>query len=175
MGKIAFFEDKNYQGRSFECSTDCPDLRSYFSRCNSIKVESGCWVLYERPNYTGNQYILTPGEYHDQHQWMGFSDSIKSCRFIKNVYGKSWKVRFYDKQDFGGLSAECVDDCPSVYDALKVQEFYSCVVMDGAWVLYEQSNYHGHQYFLEPGEYHCYTDWGAASPAAGSFRMVREY
>lgn len=83
--QIVFFEDKNFQGRSYECSTDCPDLRSYFSRCNSIKVESGCWVLYERPNYTGNQYILSPGEYPDHQQWMGFNDSIKSCRSIKNV------------------------------------------------------------------------------------------
>ncbi|XP_051260067.1 gamma-crystallin M2-like isoform X2 [Dicentrarchus labrax] len=171
MGKIVFFEDKSFQGRSYECSTDCPDLQSYFSRCNSIKVDSGCWVLYERPNFTGNQYILSPGEYPDPQQWMGFNDSIKSCRSIKN----SWKIRFYDKQDFGGQVAECVGDCPSVYEALKFREFHSCVVMDGAWVLYEQPNYHGHQYFLERGEYRNYTDWGAASPAVGSFRMITEF
>ncbi|CAJ1078994.1 gamma-crystallin M2-like [Xyrichtys novacula] len=175
MGKIAFFEDKNFQGRTFECSSDRSDLRSYFSRCNSIKVESGCWVLYERPNYTGNQYILIPGDYPDQQWWMGYNDSIKSCRAIRNVYGNSWKIRFYDKQDFGGQSAEYVNDCPSIYDDIKVQEIYSCVVMDGAWVLYEQQNYHGHQYFLEPGEYHSYTDWGATSPAVGSFRMIKEF
>lgn len=80
-----FFEDKNFKGRNYECNTDSPDLRSYFSRCNSIKVERGCWVLYEHPNYTGNQYILSTGEYPDHQQWMGFSDSIKSCRSIKNV------------------------------------------------------------------------------------------
>lgn len=83
--QIVFFEDKNFQGRSHECSTDSPDLTSYLSRCSSIKVESGCWVLYERPNYTGYQYILSPGEYPDHQHWMGFNDSIKSCLFIKNV------------------------------------------------------------------------------------------
>lgn len=83
--QVVFFEDKNFQGRSYESSTDCPDLRSHFSRCNSIKVESGCWVLYERPNYTGCQYVLSPGEYPDHQQWMGFSDSINSCRCVKNV------------------------------------------------------------------------------------------
>lgn len=91
------------------------------------------------------------------------------------VYGKSWKIRFYDKQNFGGQTAECVVDCPSVYETLKFREFQSCVVMDGAWVLYEQPNYHGHQYFLERGEYHNYTDWGATSPAAGSFRMITDF
>ncbi|KAM9805129.1 gamma-crystallin M2-like [Neosynchiropus ocellatus] len=175
MGKIVFFEDVNFQGRSYECSGDCLDLRSYFSRCNSLKVDSGSWVLYEHPNYTGYQYVLSPGEYSDHHKWMGFNDSVKSCRFIKNVYGKSWKIRFYDKQDFGGQAAEYGEDCPSVYEALKFREFYSCQVMDGAWVLYAQPNYRGYQYFLERGEYHKYTDWGAASPAVGSFRMIKNF
>lgn len=93
---------------------------------------------------------------------------------LLQVYGKSWKIRFYDKQDFGGQAAECVEDCPSVYKTFKFRELRSCVVMDGAWVLYEQPDYHGHQYFLERGEYPNYTDWGANSPAAGSFRMVTE-
>lgn len=43
------------------------------------------WVIYERPNYKGFQYILCPGEYADNQQWMAFSDSVKSCRAIKNV------------------------------------------------------------------------------------------
>ncbi|XP_028446197.1 gamma-crystallin C-like [Perca flavescens] len=82
MGKIAFFEDKNFQGQSHECSTDCPDLRSCFGCCNSIRMESGCWVLYKRPNYTSEHYILSSGEYPDQqHHHL---DSIKSCRSIKN-------------------------------------------------------------------------------------------
>ncbi|KAM4557848.1 gamma-crystallin S-1-like [Odontesthes bonariensis] len=175
MGKIVFYKDKNFQGRGHECSADSPDLSSYLSRCNSIKVESGCWVLYERPNYTGYQYILSPGEYPDHQHWMGFSDSIKSCRSIKHAPGKSWKIKFYDKQGFAGQAAECVEDCPSIYDAFKFREFHSCVVSDGPWVLYEQPNYHGPQYVLERGEYSNYTDWGANSPAAGSFRMVTEF
>ena len=83
--QIVFYKDKNFQGRGHECSTDSPDLSSYLSSCNSIKVESGCWVLYERPNYTGYQYMLSPGEYPDHQHWMGFNNSIKSCRSIKNV------------------------------------------------------------------------------------------
>ena len=83
--QIVFYEEKNFQGHSYECSSDCPDLHCYFKRCNSIRVESGCWVLYERPHYKGYQYILSSGEYPDHQQWMGFSDSIKSCRCITNV------------------------------------------------------------------------------------------
>lgn len=83
--QIVFYEDKNFQGRYFECNSDCPELNTYFSHCNSVRVESGAWVLYERPNYLGYQYILTRGEYPDYQCWMGYNDSIRSCRIIRNV------------------------------------------------------------------------------------------
>uniref|UniRef100_A0A8C8GUC9 Beta/gamma crystallin 'Greek key' domain-containing protein n=1 Tax=Oncorhynchus tshawytscha TaxID=74940 RepID=A0A8C8GUC9_ONCTS len=172
---IVFFEDKNFQGGSYECSSDSPDLHSFFSRCNSIRVESGCWVLYERPSYAGYQYILTPGEYPDHQQWMGFNDSIRSCRSIKNVYGNSYKIRCYDRPDFAGHMAEWSEDCPLVHEAFKFHEFHSAVVMDGAWAFYELPNYRGRQYFLERKEYHNFTDWGATSPVVGSFRRITEF
>lgn len=83
--QIIFYEDKNFQGRFYECSSDCSDLHSYFSRCNSIKVENGNWMLYEFPNYKGHQYFLRKGEYPDFQQWMGFNDSIRSCRLTPQV------------------------------------------------------------------------------------------
>ncbi|KAK3568523.1 hypothetical protein QTP86_008623 [Hemibagrus guttatus] len=49
--QIIFYEDRNFQGRSYECSSDCTDLHSYFSHCNSIRVESGCFMIYERGLY----------------------------------------------------------------------------------------------------------------------------
>ena len=83
--QITFYEDRNFQGRSYECDTDCPDMHPHFSRCNSIKVESGCWVLYEKPNYTGYQYVLTRGDYPDYQRWMGYNDTIRSCRTFSYV------------------------------------------------------------------------------------------
>lgn len=83
--QIIFYEDKNFQGRSYECGTDCPDMHPHFSRCNSIRVESGCWVLYERPNYSGFQYVLTRGEYPEYQRWMGYNDTIRSCRTFSSV------------------------------------------------------------------------------------------
>lgn len=46
------------------------------------------WVIYERPNYKGFQYVLSPGEYADNQQWMAFNDNVKSCRTVKNVRGQ---------------------------------------------------------------------------------------
>lgn len=83
--QIIFYEDRNFHGQYYECTSDCPELNTHFSHCNSVRVESGAWVLYERPNFLGYQYVLTKGEYPDYQRWMGYNDSIRSCRSIRNV------------------------------------------------------------------------------------------
>ncbi|MGH0139992.1 UNVERIFIED_CONTAM: hypothetical protein FKN15_021672 [Acipenser sinensis] len=174
MGKIIFYEDKNFQGRCYECSSDCPDLNSFFSRCNSIRVESGCWVLYEHPNYMGYQYVVTRGEYPDYQHWMGFNESIRSCRQIRYTSG-SYRLKIYDRPNFEGQMMEFSDDMPSMQERFQGREVHSCNVLEGAWVFFEHPNYRGHQYLLEKGEYRRYTDWGALHPIIGSFRRIMEF
>ncbi|XP_069841398.1 gamma-crystallin-1-like isoform X2 [Dendropsophus ebraccatus] len=173
MGKITFYEDRNFQGRSYECNSEYSDLSSYFRRCNSIRVEGGDWVLYEHPNYRGHQYYLHRGEYPDFQQWMGYNDSIRSCRMIPQV--SSFRVRVYDKEDFRGQMMEFSDDCPHVYERFHLNDIHSCQVQDGHWIFYEEPNYRGRQYYLRPGEYRRYSDWGASNPRIGSFRRVNRF
>eukprot|EP00062_Callorhinchus_milii_P014736 gi/632964224/ref/XP_007898296.1/ PREDICTED: beta-crystallin S-1-like [Callorhinchus milii] len=174
MGKIIFYEDRNFQGRHYECSTDCADLQSYFSRCNSIRVDSDYWVAYEKPNYMGYQYVLTRGEYPDYQRWMGYNDSIRSCRTYPYYRGGSYKMRVYERPEFGGQMMEFMDDCPSVYDRFHYRDIHSCNVMDGYWTMYDQPNYRGRQYFMRPGEYRRFSDWGSSSSTVGSFRRMRD-
>ncbi|XP_041118899.1 gamma-crystallin M2 [Polyodon spathula] len=174
MGKIIFYEDRNFQGRHYECSSDCADLHSYFSRCNSVRVESGCWMMYERPNYMGYQYFMRRGEYPDYQRWMGFNDSVRSCRMIPQYQG-SYRMRVYERPEFGGQMMEFMDDCPSVYDRFRYNDIHSCNVMDGYWIMYEQPNYRGRQYFMRPGEYRRYSDWGGMSSRIGSFRRIADF
>ncbi|CAG5865177.1 unnamed protein product [Menidia menidia] len=167
--QIIFYEDKNFQGRSYECSNDCSDLHSYFSRCNSIRVESGCFMIYERPNFMGHQYFMRRGEYADYQRWMGFSSCIRSCRMIP-AYRGSYRLRIYEKPDFSGHMMEFLDDCPCVSDRFHHRHVYSCNVMSGYWVFYEYPNFRGRQYFLRAGEYRRYRDWCATCAIIGSFR-----
>uniref|UniRef100_F6TF27 Beta/gamma crystallin 'Greek key' domain-containing protein n=2 Tax=Xenopus tropicalis TaxID=8364 RepID=F6TF27_XENTR len=171
MGKIIFYEDKNFQGRCYECSSDCADLHSYFNRCNSIRVNSGCWMLYERPNYLGHQYFLKTGDYPDYQQWMGFNDCIKSCRAIPQQRG-AYKIKIYEKEEFRGQMLDVKEDCPSVFDLFKYHDINSCNVLEGHWIFYEQPNYRGRQYYLKPGEYKRFSDWGSQSARVSSFRRV---
>ena len=88
--QIIFYEDRNFQGRSYETSSDCPELTSYLSRCHSCRVESGCFMVYERPNFMGNQYFMRRGEYADYMSMMGMRDCIRSCRMIPMVRCHTW-------------------------------------------------------------------------------------
>ncbi|XP_044158922.1 gamma-crystallin 1-like isoform X2 [Bufo gargarizans] len=170
--QIIFYEDKNFQGRSYECSSDCSDLSSYFSRCNSIRVESGNWILYEQPNYKGYQYYLRRGEYPDFQQWLGFNDSVRSCHLTTQHRGP-FIIKIYEKEDFRGQMIEFTEDCQCVYEKFHHHDIHSCNVLDGHWMFYEEPNYKGRQYYLKPGEYRRYTNWGANSSRVGSFKRVQ--
>ncbi|XP_068101061.1 gamma-crystallin M1-1 [Hyperolius riggenbachi] len=175
MGKIIFYEQRNFQGNSYECSSDNPDLQSHFNACNSVRVENGCWMLYERPNYMGHQYFLKRGEYPDYQQWQGLNDSIKSCRLLsQNLATGVHKIRVYERDDTKGEMMEFKEDCPNVYDRFCSHEIHSCNVLDGHWIFYELPNYRGKQYLLRPGEYKRFTDWGSQTAKVGSFRRVLE-
>ncbi|KAM9342335.1 TBCC domain-containing protein 1 [Pholidichthys leucotaenia] len=171
---IIFYEDKNFQGRRYECDSDCSDFHSYLSRCNSIKVESGSWVVYERPNYMGYQYVLTRGEYPEYQRWLGLNDRLSSCKMIHFIGGTQYKMQLYEKADFGGQAFETTEDCPSLLEKFRWREVNSCKVYDGWWVFFEHPNYRGRQYFLEKGDYRKPGDWGAVNPMVQSFKRFTE-
>lgn len=60
-------------------------MSSYLSRCHSCRVERGCFMVYDRTNFMGNQYFMRRGEYSDYMSMMGMSDCIRSCRMIPMV------------------------------------------------------------------------------------------
>uniref|UniRef100_A0A3B4Y903 Beta/gamma crystallin 'Greek key' domain-containing protein n=1 Tax=Seriola lalandi dorsalis TaxID=1841481 RepID=A0A3B4Y903_SERLL len=175
MGKIIFYEDRNFGGRHYECMSDCADLHSMFDRCRSIRVESGIFMIYEKPNYTGNQYYLRRGEYPDFHQWTGVDDSVSSCRLIPMQGPSSFSMRLYERIEFGGQMMDLADDCPSVLDRFHINDIFSCNVTNGNWLFYEHPNYRGRMYLIRPGEYKRFSEWGGRSARVGSIRRIMDY
>ncbi|XP_063070760.1 gamma-crystallin M3-like isoform X2 [Engraulis encrasicolus] len=157
MGKITFYEERNFQGRSYECMNDCNDMSSYLAHCRSCRVESGCWMIYETSSFMGTQYFLRRGEY-PEFMRMGMSD-IRSCRLIP-MYRGNYRVRIYERDNFGGQMHEMMDDCDSIMDRYRMSECNSCHVMDGHWLMYEQPHYRGRMSYFSPGEYRSFSNMG---------------
>lgn len=86
--------------------SDCADLHPYFNRCNSIRVESGCFMVYERPHYLGHQYFLRRGEYSDNQRMIGINDCIRSCRMIPMV-SLRWCERGVEAIHWDRISDPC--------------------------------------------------------------------
>ncbi|CAK6959745.1 gamma-crystallin M2-like [Scomber scombrus] len=173
MSKIVFYEERNFQGRSYECMSDCPDMSSYLNRCQSCRVERGCFMVYDRNNYMGNQYFMRRGEYSDFMSMMGMSDTIRSCRMIPMHRG-SYRMKIYERENFSGQSHELMDDCDSVMDRFRMSNCMSCNVMEGHWLMYEQPQYRGRMMYLRPGEYRNFMNMGMSGMRFMSMKRITD-
>lgn len=96
LHQIIFYEDRNFGGRYYECMGDCADLHSMFERCRSIRVESGMFMIYDRPGFMGNQYFMRMGEYSDYMGMAGLNDCVRSCRMIPMVRPSVKQHTYFD-------------------------------------------------------------------------------
>ncbi|XP_053733763.1 gamma-crystallin M3-like [Synchiropus splendidus] len=170
-GKIIFYEDRNFQGRSYECMNDCAEMTSYLSRCQSCRVESGCVVIYDRPNFMGNQYFLRRGENAENMSMMGMRDNIRSCRIIPAQRGR-FRIRIYERENLSGQMNELMDDCDNIMERFSMPESMSCNVMEGHWLLFEQPHFRGKMVYLKPGEYRSLREMGATLSRVQSLRRI---
>ncbi|XP_066542259.1 gamma-crystallin M1-like [Hoplias malabaricus] len=177
MGKIFFYEERNFQGRSYECMSDCSDISSYLSRVSSIRVESGCFMVYESSSFMGSQFFLRRGEYYDIQRIMGMGmmfDTIRSCRLIPQHRGP-FRMRIYERESFGGQMMELTDDCESIMERFRMSDCQSCQVMDGHWLMYEQPHYRGRMMYMRPGEYRNFREiMGTSTMRITSMRRITD-
>lgn len=87
-------------------------------------------------------------------------------------YNGDYRMRIYEGADMEGQMIELTDDCPNIMDRFHTSDIQSCHVMDGHWLLHEQPNYRGQMYYLGPGEYKKYSEWGGTGPRIGSLRRI---
>uniref|UniRef100_A0A672PRZ4 Beta/gamma crystallin 'Greek key' domain-containing protein n=1 Tax=Sinocyclocheilus grahami TaxID=75366 RepID=A0A672PRZ4_SINGR len=136
MGKVIVSEDRNFQGCSYECMSD---------------LESGCWMMYNRPNYMGDQYFFRRGDYADYMSMFGMSECIRSCHMIPmEKYRGSYRMRIYERENFMGQMYEMMDDCDSIMDRYHMSHCQSC----------HQPHYRGRMWYFRPGEYRSFSNMG---------------
>uniref|UniRef100_A0A3Q3WVB8 Beta/gamma crystallin 'Greek key' domain-containing protein n=1 Tax=Mola mola TaxID=94237 RepID=A0A3Q3WVB8_MOLML len=166
----------SFPGRSYDCLSDCADISSNLSRCQSCRVESGCFMVYERPNYMGLQFFLRRGEYQDIQRMMSMGmmfDSIRSCRMIPHHRGQ-FRMRIYERENFSGQMNELIDDSDNIMDRFRMSDCMSANVIEGHWLLYEQPHYRGRMMYLRPGEHKSFRDLGMSGIRFMSMRRITD-
>ncbi|XP_044853882.1 beta/gamma crystallin domain-containing protein 2 [Mauremys mutica] len=183
--EISLFTEENGEGTKVKFTDSSEDTRLHGKplKASSIIVHSGLWLIYSKPFFDDDPYVLEPGGYPNLKAWGAKDPSVCSMHPIKlgcpavEKPGEP-KAVIYEKACFQGQSCEVNRD---IY-ALKKQETSQGPVMStvgslrilgGCWVGYEKEGFRGHQYLLEEGEYHDWTQWGGYSDELVSLRLIR--
>ncbi|KAM9820878.1 gamma-crystallin M1-like [Neosynchiropus ocellatus] len=158
--QIIFFEERNFQGRSYETSSDCSDIMMHLNRVNSCRVENGCFVGFDRTSFMGNQVFLRRGEISDLQRLSStigvlggvMMDTIRSCRMIPMHRGL-FRIKIHERENQSGQMQELMEDCESIQDSLYMSDCQSVDVLEGHWLLFEQPNFRGRMILVRPGEH----------------------
>ncbi|CAM5132090.1 unnamed protein product [Natator depressus] len=133
----------------------------YGLRTQSIHVLSGVWVVYENPDFTGEQYILDKGLYPSIEAWGGKNSKISSVQpivadTINSQMGK-FKVQLFSEPEFKGNSQIFEKNTNYIDNSFATK---SSKVLGGSWIAYDKEDFSGNQYVLEEGTYSNLTAMG---------------
>ncbi|XP_043940004.1 beta/gamma crystallin domain-containing protein 2 [Protopterus annectens] len=166
---IILFDEVN----QLELAEALPDvaLLEYSQTTKSINVQRGVWIAYENVNFSGAQYILEKGVYHNCHDWGASEDQISSLQPIlqagETPHNTS-KIEMFSDPAFEG---NCVSYDESRRCLPPSFRMHSCRVFGGSWILYESQDFGGNHYVLLEGEYPSLSAMGC--PHNVSFQSIK--
>ncbi|KAM8997227.1 beta/gamma crystallin domain-containing protein 2 isoform 6-T6 [Ara ararauna] len=180
--EISLFVEENGEGAQLRFTDSAEDTRTQGQALTaaSIIVHSGLWLVYSKPFFDDDPYVLEPGGYPNLKAWGAKDPSICSMHPIRlgcPVVERPGEpqVLIYEATGFQGRSFTISRD---IYD-LKclprptLPTVGSLHVLGGCWVGYEKEGFRGHQYLLEEGEYQDWRQWGGYSKELMSLRLIR--
>uniref|UniRef100_A0ACB8FSG4 Uncharacterized protein n=1 Tax=Sphaerodactylus townsendi TaxID=933632 RepID=A0ACB8FSG4_9SAUR len=185
IAEISLFMEENGEGPKEKFVDSSEDMRTHGQpfKAASIIVHSGLWLVYSKPFFDDDPYVLEPGGYPTLQAWGAKDPSVCSMHPIKlgcPVVEKPGEPRamIYEMPHFQGHCREVSRD---IYDLKKLEnsEDYQMVtvgslkIVGGCWVGYEKEGFRGHQYLLEEGEYLDWSQWGGYNKHLVSLRLIR--
>lgn len=71
-----------------ELTEDCSCIHDRYclNEIYSVHVLEGYWVLYQMPNYRGQQYLLRPGDYRRYYDWGAVDAKVGSLLRVIDLY-----------------------------------------------------------------------------------------
>ncbi|XP_066494797.1 beta/gamma crystallin domain-containing protein 2 [Tiliqua scincoides] len=183
--EIALFSEENGEGAKWKFTDSAEDTRIHNRplKAASIIVHSGLWLVYSKPFFDDDPYVLEPGGYPNLQAWGAKDSSVCSLHPIKlgcPVVEKPGepKALIYEEPHFQGRSWEVSRDIynvkkPESSQDSKMPTVGSLKILGGCWVGYEKEGFRGHQYLLEEGEYRSWSQWGGFNEQLVSLRLIR--
>ncbi|KAG2468086.1 CRBG1 protein, partial [Polypterus senegalus] len=129
------------------------DLTMYGSRTQSIEVVSGVWVAFEKPNFSGQSYILEKGLYGSCEDWGATNFKISSIQPVT-------LIQVFSEPHFQGESQILENSAMVIPENLAIK---SCKVLAGGFVAYDEEHFRGNQFVIEEGNYPNLTSIGFPS------------
>ncbi|XP_040280177.1 beta/gamma crystallin domain-containing protein 2 [Bufo bufo] len=183
--RISLFLDENGEGNKITilgaASDSCVNGKPI--KTESIIVHSGLWLVYSKPFFEGDPYILEPGGYPNRNAWNGHDShlcSLQPARIGGPTVEKpnEPKILVFQHPELKGHSWGVTRDLHSLQgepnqQGERLTSVGSLKVLGGCWVAYEKEGFHGHQYLLEEGEYQKWSQWGGCTEELGSLRLIR--
>ncbi|XP_060689515.1 uncharacterized protein LOC132821040 isoform X2 [Hemiscyllium ocellatum] len=159
-GKVVIYDQLNFHGNKHEIFTDVPDATSWiFSEGISLKVVRGCWILYEKPEFQGQTYVLEEGHRELDVLWVDKNLQMKPTT-IKNVIGSIKRIVKNHCIPEIAIFQEPQQNEIKMYlhsEVTCLEEFgipstvSSIIVNSGIWLAYDKANFGGHCTLLEAG------------------------
>ncbi|NXN27638.1 CRBG2 protein, partial [Nycticryphes semicollaris] len=181
--EISLFAEENGEGARLTFTDSAEDTRAQGQAlaAASIIVHSGLWLVYSKPFFDDDPYVLEPGGYPTLKAWGAKDPSICSMHPIRlDGCGTALtppcpQVLIYEAAGFQGRSFAINRD---IYNLKRLpgpalSTVGSLHVLGGCWVGYEKEGFRGHQYLLEEGEYQDWRQWGGYSKELVSLRLIR--
>ncbi|KAM9268193.1 beta/gamma crystallin domain-containing protein 2 [Morus bassanus] len=180
--EISLFAEENGEGTRLKFTDSAEDTRTRGQALTaaSIIVHSGLWLVYSKPFFDDDPYVLEPGGYPNLKAWGAKDPSICSMHPIRlgcPVVERPGEpqVLIYEAAGFQGRSFTISRD---IYDLKHLprpalRTVGSLHVLGGCWVGYEKEGFRGHQYLLEEGKYQDWRQWSGYSKELVSLRLIR--
>ncbi|XP_060752420.1 uncharacterized protein LOC132863563 [Tachysurus vachellii] len=154
---------------------DVADLQQtgLVNEANTIHVQSGVWVAYSGRYFTGEQCVLEKGKYSGSVDWGDRQSSPLSIRAVRMELCGEQDPKFmlcaYSKPCFVGDGREFVSE---VADCATLNPT-SFRIIQGRWLLYDESGFCGNQFVLEEGLYPDQTSFGCMASSIKSFKPIQ--
>ncbi|XP_059506304.1 uncharacterized protein LOC125457070 [Stegostoma tigrinum] len=157
-GKVVIHDKLNFHGNKHEIFTDVPDATSWtFSEGVTLRVVRGCWILYEKPEFQGQTYVLEEGHRELDELWVDKSLQMKPSA-VKIVIGSIKRIVKNHCIPEIVIFQETQQNEIKVYlhnEVTCLEEFgitptvSSIVINSGIWLAYYKPNFDGHYALLE--------------------------